>query len=741
MGKNRRLSSESARLLSTVEELTSAETPMSFAESQRLIHELQATKLELERQIEGLRGGWNGRDEAEALPAEYGYCRDVAPVGCFTLGSVVTGRDITDRTLMEEELRSGNARLRLAYLAAKAGAWEWKVRTGENIWSDELWQVYGFAPGSCQPSYDAWLQTVQPEDRPALERAVQEAARTGGDIALEWRVFDAGGAERWLMSRGQPQHDDCGEVVSYIGITLDITARKLAELELRHHRDHLDLLVKERTAELESRNAQLAVEVDERKRSEELLRSYADEVEDLYNNAPCGYHSLDARGVFLRINDTELCWLGYRRDEVVGIMRFSDLVTAESAELLRVRFPEFVARQGQRCGLELEMVRKDGSRLPILVDAVALRDGDGNYLMSRGTVFDNTERKEAAEELRSSEKRFRSIFENAPFGIFQTDPGGRSVSRNPAVIRMFGYQSEQQIDAVGDDAAQFFVHPKQRDSIRQAALLADGYLKREVEFRRMDGSHFIANYHLKAEHAEYGIFLEGFVEEITAHKENERNLKRYAHRLIAQEEDLRRRIALELHDDVGQELTALSLNLAYIEKHLGGKAEVNLRPTLTDSRLLTKTISRTVRNLMVDLHPVQLDEYGLESAIRTFAVQYAQRVGVATTVQVTADFPRLAPKREMALYRITQEALNNIVKYAAATKVSVALSSTTTSVCLSIADNGKGFVHQGGLPQDAGSGWGLTIMRERAELVGGRFRLDTVPGKGTSVTVEIEGEF
>ena len=95
----------------------------------------------------------------------------------------------------------------------------------------------------------------------------------------------------------------------------------------------------------------------------------------------------------------------------------------------------------------------------------------------------------------------------------------------------------------------------------------------------------------------------------------------------------------------------------------------------------------------------------------------------------------------MALYRITQEALNNIVKYAAATKVSVALSSTTTSVCLSIADNGKGFVHQGGLPQDAGSGWGLTIMRERAELVGGRFRLDTVPGKGTSVTVEIEGEF
>jgi PAS domain S-box-containing protein len=709
---------------------TPAETGGLLAEAQRLVHELQVEKSELERQIEELRRVPD-EHQAETLP-------ESAERAHRLIGVVA---EITERQQAEEELRSGNARLRLAYLAANAGAWEWKVATGENIWSDELWQVYGLAPGSCLPSNEAWLQTVRPEDRPLMEQGVADAARTGGEIALEWRVVDATGGERWLMSRGQPQHDHLGEVASYIGITLDITARKLAELELRQHRDNLDALVKERTAELESRNAQLAVEIDERKRSEELLRCYGDEVRDLYNNAPCGYHSLDEHGVFARINDTELGWLGYRREEIVGIKRFTDLVTAESAELLRSHFPIFVAQPGRRCDLELEMVRKDGSRFPIIVDAVALRDADGKYLMSRGTIFDNTERKKAEEERRSTEKRFRDIFENAPIGIFQTDPGGCSISRNPAVIRMFGYQSEQQLAAAGDAASQFFVHPEQRDSIRQEALLAHGYIQHEVEFRRLDGTHFMANYSLRAVHAECGMFMEGFLEDITAHKESEKALKRYARRLIVLEEDLRKRIAMELHDDVGQELTALNLNLAYIDKYLGVQSGTDLRPTLNDSRLLTRTINQTVRHLMVDLHPAQLDEYGLASAIRTYLDHYALRAGVATAVKVTPNFPRLAPKVEIALFRITQEALNNIAKYAAATKVSVALSSDAGSVRLAIIDDGQGFQLQDGVSQPAGSGWGLTIMRERAELAGGRFRFDTAPGEGTSLLVEIKGEF
>jgi len=734
MGKNRRPPPVSAALPSTPEELAPAETSRTFADSQLLIHELRVSALEMEMQMEELSRASEERIEAGNLLAKYcDFCK-VPPAG-------VTGRELTGRKPVEEEPCSGSARLRLAYLAANAGAWEWNVRTGESVWSDEVWQVYGLTPGSCQPSYDAWLQTVQPEDRPTLEQNVLEAARTGGDIALEWRLLDAGGAERWLMSRGQPQRDDEGEIVSYLGITLDITARKLAELELLRHRDHLDVLVRERTAELERRNAQLAIEVEERKRSGELLRAYAAEVEDLYNNAPCGYHSLDARGVFLRINDTELGWLGYRREEVVGVMRLSDLVTAESAELLRVRFPEFVARPGQRCDLELEMVRKDGSRFPIIVDAVALRDTDGNYVMSRGTIFDNTERTKAAEERRSSEKRFRGIFENATIGIFHTDPDGRSVSRNPALVRMFGYQSAQQMDAAGDAAAQYFVHPEQRDSTRRAALQADGYLQREVEFRRLDGSHFTANYSLRAEEAAYGLFMEGFVEDITAHKESEKTLKRYASRLIVQEEEMRKRIAMELHDDVGQELTALSLNLAYIDNHLGGPTDRDLRPPLSDSRLLTKTIGRTVRNLMADLHPTQLDEYGLASAIRSYVDHYAQRAGVAMSVQVSTGFPRLKPLQEMALFRITQEALNNSAKHAAATKVSVELNSDVSSVCLCITDDGKGFVPQNEVPRPAGYGWGLTIMRERAESAGGRFSLYTVPGAGTSIVVEIKGAF
>jgi len=168
--------------------------------------------------------------------------------------------------------------------------------------------------------------------------------------------------------------DAHGNVTGAISTARDITERKRAEEEIRQLNAELEQRVAERTAELS----------------------------DFYNNAPCGYHSLDGDGVFVRINDTELAWLGYTREELIGKVKLVNLLTPASRQIFAEKFPVFKKRGWLR-DLELDMVRKDGSILPILASASAIYDQDGRYLMSRSTIIDHTERRRAEAVLRESQ--------------------------------------------------------------------------------------------------------------------------------------------------------------------------------------------------------------------------------------------------------------------------------------------------------------------------------------------------
>ncbi|HYA23763.1 MAG TPA: PAS domain-containing protein [Terriglobales bacterium] len=188
---------------------------------------------------------------------------------------------------------------------------------------------------------------------------------------------------------------------------------------------------------------------------------------DLYENAPCGFHSLDTNGTFVRINDTELNWLGYLREEMVGHMTLSDILTPEGRKTFERNFPRFKAG-GVLRDVELDFVRKDGTLLPVLVSATAVRDHSGNVVMSRSIVYDLSQRKQA-------DSRFRSILEAAPDAMLICNRQGEIRLTNAQVGNVFGYRGNElqgcALDVLLPDRfrqihaqhlQRFFAHPQTR---------------------------------------------------------------------------------------------------------------------------------------------------------------------------------------------------------------------------------------------------------------------------------------
>ena len=166
-------------------------------------------------------------------------------------------------------------------------------------------------------------------------------------------------------------------------------------------------------AELEQSRRALQVHYDQ------LQETYA-EIQDLYNRAPCGYHSLDAEGGIIRINDTELQWLGYQRDEIIGKMKFSDLLTKESLQSFRENFARF-KESGRVNNLEFDILRKDGTLLPVSLSATTVTGPDGGYLMSRSTVYDITERRIAEHRVHRLNRLYTALSETNKAIVHATD--------------------------------------------------------------------------------------------------------------------------------------------------------------------------------------------------------------------------------------------------------------------------------------------------------------------------------
>jgi signal transduction histidine kinase len=218
--------------------------------------------------------------------------------------------------------------------------------------------------------------------------------------------------------------------------------------------------------------------------------------------------------------------------------------------------------------------------------------------------------------------------------------------------------------------------------------------------------------------------------DVTEQRASEAALRALSRRLVEAEENERRRLAREQHDQVGQNLSALNINLDIV---LGSLKETSLRRRLEDSLKLVDSTLQSIENVMADLRPALLDEYGLAAALAWYGEEYSQRTGIRVAVQAGDAGAALAPETAVALFRIAQEALNNAAKHSSAKRITVQLKEQGGELMLSISDDGKGF----DLAQAPRGRWGMTTMRERAEAGGGRLSVESSPGKGTTVRARL----
>lgn len=220
-------------------------------------------------------------------------------------------------------------------------------------------------------------------------------------------------------------------------------------------------------------------------------------------------------------------------------------------------------------------------------------------------------------------------------------------------------------------------------------------------------------------------------------QEQHGQLRQLWRRLSEVEETERRRLSRELHDRVGQNLTALSLNLSILMSLIPQELAERIGSRLVDSQNILQETVACIRNVMAELRPPVLDDYGLPAALRWYATQFGARLGIPIGVWAE-DLPeRLDRSVETVLFRVAQESLTNVAKHAQAAQVALALEAEEARIRLSVADDGRGF--DPGAQAEAGAvpRWGLLSMRERVEAIGGAFRVESAPGAGTRILVEI----
>ena len=508
-------------------------------------------------------------------------------------------------------------------------------------------------------------------------------------------------------------------------------------------------------------------------------RRYADDFEF----APVGYFTFDRSGIILNVNYTGALLLGTER---VNLLQrpFSSFITPASQGIFDAHSRQlFQSRTKLSC--DVELLSNNGNSPWIQLESIAVQNGSGTIDQFRTVINEITDRKltedklrktraelekellernaelekinaqlraqvqecEIAEAaLRESETKYSTLVEDALIGVYIIKDGKIEFA-NDKFAAIYGYDKSE---LIGMDSA-MLVHPEDRNLVKELRekRLAGEKVPSEYEIRglKKNGETIWVMRSLSVINFEDGPAIAGIVQDLTkrreaeeALRESDKELRILSNQLLSAEEKERKRMARELHDGIGQALSAIKFSVENSLRNLRDSPyESELKSLEALIPLAQKTIEE-VRRIVKDLRPSILDDLGILATItwfcREFQNVYADiRINRELEIQ-EIDIP--SPLKTV-IYRILQEALNNVAKHSQADRVDLKLQKAQNSTELIVRDNGIGFDLNRTISLHASRrGFGLASMRERAELSGGKFAIRSEPGDGTTIRVRWE---
>jgi PAS domain S-box-containing protein len=574
--------------------------------------------------------------------------------------------------------------------------------TFRGVWvGGSVTRLFGYTPEeACRPGW--WIENVHPDDRAAAV-ADQAALFRDGHLVHEYRFRRQDGTYRWVRDELRLLgHGEGRPPCEAVGAWVDITDRKQVEEALRE---------RERRYALATAAGRVGV------------WDY-DVIQGRFHPDPFLMEFWDARRLGGRADDP-WAWLELIHPDDRGAMltAYRDCLEGRAADLqcdYRILAPGGECRWGQTRGS-------------------AVRGPDGRALRLVGTTLDITERKRTEGELRRSGARYRALVRASSEAVWVVGPGDVGSDEGLAWWCATTGQTPEEVRDRGWLAA---VHPDDRERARSEWLAAQaGGGPYDVEYRvrsRDGGYRHVAVRGVLTGSSACPEWIGTFTD-VTDRRRAEgevraasQRLQALSRRLLEVQEQERRHLARELHDEIGQFLTGLKLQL----EAAGLAAPAGVAAQLADARTLLRDLTERVRELSLRLRPTMLDDFGLLPALRWLFGRYTAQTGVRVRLTQHGADRRFPPEVETAAYRIVQEALTNVVRHSGVAEADVSLECAGAWLTVTVADRGAGFDPAAAATRPTG---GLSGMRERAELLGGDLVIETAAGTGTRVTARLPG--
>ena len=572
--------------------------------------------------------------------------------------------------------------------------------------------------------------------------------------------------------------------------TENITARVNAEKELKKHHDHLHELVRERTAELEEANRLLREEIAQREKAQEALV----ESEQKYRTISEMTSDYTFVAAFLPDGTLRREWMagafetitGYSRDELDDKLSEFNIVHPEDLPKL-MGVLTGLKNQAPIGSIEFRMVSKSGDDVWVEAIAKPLPPSQEGYPRGMIAVKDINDRKTAEVELARRNRelavvnRIREIFDSGSrdreiMDMILEALLDNSEAMSAGVCSVDGDTGSLEIIAAknvsGDFIDEFGKSPLMTETAfriiddNMVVILQEdpGLVTKRTKVMREHGVYQTIAFPVKARGEETAIFMIGYGKDrklgqekmrfldivrnqvrlqferrvLLADREwHERELRELTASLIGLLEKERNMIALRLHDELGQELVAVNAEILFLENEIES-CENEPRETLARIKEQLKKLTRNVREMSYSIHPAVLEDLGLRPALRSYIGKFIESDDLHVELVTTGFDGKLTGSESLAMYRIAQETLTNVVKHAEARNVTVRIIRGYPDLILAIEDDGKGFTPDG--EEFRGKGLGIINMRERVEGMGGRFRIYSAPGRGTRIRASIPME-